>query len=474
MEGILRYVNGFVWGVPALVLILGVGFYFSFLTGWSQLRFLPKALAKLKCMIFSGDSKASYRALCTALAATVGTGNIAGVAGAIALGGPGSIFWMWVCGILGMVTKYAEALLSVVYRGKSKTGERLAGPMYLISEGLGRKFRWLGVLYCFFGCLAAFGMGNATQINAVVESAASAACFFGKEMPHWLLVLLGVIIGLLGAWSVLGGVKRVGEITSFLVPLASAAYIVLCLWAIGSRFHRIPLAIAEIIRGAFQPKAVTGGVIGSAFAALRVGASRGVFTNEAGMGTAAIAHGTADPAHPCEQGLMGILEVFLDTIVICTLTAFVILTSGISIPYGADEGAVLTIRAFSQVLGPWVSVAISVFLAVFAFATILGWGFYGIQCARYLLGDGCEKPFALVMFLGCLLGIFMGTGPVWLLSETVNGFMAIPSLLALMILAPKVEKLTKDYQKRASEDALFRIREEKKGVSRSSLRHCGR
>lgn len=449
MEEILESVNNFIWGVPALVLILGVGAHFSFLTGFAQLRLLPKALRRLWKMLSGKDSEDSFKALCTALAATVGTGNIVGVAGAIALGGPGSIFWMWVCAILGMVTKYAEAVLSVVYRGKSETGEPLAGPMYMIREGLGSNLRWLGTAYCLFGCLAAFGMGNATQINAVVESTASAAGYFGCKMPGWLKFCFGVILGLLAMWSMLGGAKRIGDLTSVLVPGASVAYILLCLWAILRRGDQIPVAISNIFMGAFQPKAVTGGLVGSAFMALRVGASRGVFTNEAGMGTASIAHGTANPKHPCDQGLMGILEVFLDTVVICTLTALVILTSGIPISYGLDEGAALTVRAFSAVLGPWVSVAISVFLCLFAFATMLGWGFYGIQCARYLLGKESEKPFAVVMLLGSCLGVILGTGPVWMLSETVNGLMAIPSLVTLALLSPKVGYLTQEYMKKS-------------------------
>ena len=455
MEVILESVNHFIWGVPALMLILGVGVYLCLLTGFAQLRLLPKALRRLWNMLSGTGSGDSFKALCTALAATVGTGNIVGVAGAIALGGPGSIFWMWICAFLGMVTKYAEAVLSVVYRGKSETGEPLAGPMYMIQEGLGPKLRWLGTVYCLFGCIAAFGMGNATQINAVVESAASAAGFFGFKMPGWLKFGFGAILGLLAMWSMLGGAKRIGNLASVLVPGASMAYILLCLWAITLRGNQIPGAVSSIFVGAFQPKAVTGGIVGSAFMALRVGASRGVFTNEAGMGTAAIAHGTANPMHPCDQGLMGILEVFLDTLVICTLTALVILTSGIPIPYGLDEGAVLTVRAFSAVLGPWVSVALSVFLCLFAFATILGWGFYGIRCARFLLGKGSEKPFAVVMLLGSCLGVILGTGPVWMLSETVNGLMAIPSLVTLALLSPVVASLTREYTKKSARGRSF-------------------
>ena len=444
MEEILKSVNDFVWGIPALVLILGVGVYLTVLTNFAQIRLLPKALNQFRQMLLGGTANDSFKALCTALAATVGTGNIAGVAGAIALGGPGSIFWMWVCAFLGMVTKYAEAVLAVLYREKSASGELLAGPMYMIRQGMPRRFHWLGTAYCLFGCLAAFGVGNATQINAVVDSAASAAAFFGLRLTSGHNLLLGGMLGILAMWSLLGGGKRIGKCTSVLIPVASGAYILLCLLAILGRFDRIGQAFWKILSGAFCPRAVTGGLLGSSFAALRVGISRGVFTNEAGMGTAAIAHGTAQPQDPRDQGLMGITEVFLDTVVICTLTALVILTSGISIPYGLDEGAALTTRAFASVLGPWVSVAISLFLALFAFATILGWGFYGMRCVHYLLGERAEKPFVFLMLLGSFAGILLGTGPVWSLSETVNGLMAIPSLLVLAVLGPKAAQGTKN------------------------------
>ena len=340
-DTMLETVNRFVWGLPALVMILGVGIYLSIQTRFAQIRFLPRALRKFWVMLVGKDEQGSFRALCTALAATVGTGNIVGVAGAICLGGPGSIFWMWVCGLMGMVTKYAEAVLAVTYREKGK-----AGTMYIIGQGLGEKWRWLACIYAFFGCVAAFGVGNATQINAVVQSAASAAQDLGWKFTEGQAVLVAAVIGGLGMWCLLGGGKRVGKVASFLVPMASLSYLLLCLGALIARWDCIVPAISRIVLGAFCPKAVTGGMLGSAFVSLRVGASRGVFTNEAGMGTAAMAHGTANPEHPADQGLMGIMEVFLDTIVICTMTALVILTSGVPISYGIDRGATLTSQAF--------------------------------------------------------------------------------------------------------------------------------
>lgn len=448
MEAVLEKINGFVWGVPALVLILAVGLHISRKTGFAQLRLFPEALSRFWKMLRGGEEEGSFKALCTALAATVGTGNIAGVAGAIALGGPGSIFWMWICAFLGMGTKYAEAVLAVRFRKRS--GELLAGPMYIIEEGMGRRFRWLAVCYCLFGCMAAFGMGNAVQIHAVVQSVTQASESLGWELPRWLGPALGLFLGGIAAWSMLGGAKRISGLASALIPVASSAYIVLCLIALCFHADRIPWALKSILVGAFQPEAVTGGMLGSVFLSLRVGASRGVFTNEAGMGTAAIAHGTADPPHPARQGLMGIMEVFLDTVVICTLTALVILTGNVSIPYGTDEGALLTTRAFAATYGQWVSVPMALFLTAFAFATMLGWGLYGLRCAQYLFGETSAMPFAVIMALSGVLGVVMGTGPVWLLSEIFNGLMAIPNLIALGALCPEVARLTEEYIKRSA------------------------
>ena len=319
--------------------------------------------------------------------------------------------------------------------------------MYVIRQSLGKKWHWLAALYSIFGCVAAFGVGNATQINAVVQSAASAAQDLGWEFTQGQAVLVAAVIGCLGMWCLLGGGKRVGKVASFLVPLASFAYLLLCMGALIARWDCIISAISQIFIGAFRPKAVTGGVLGSAFVALRVGASRGVFTNEAGMGTAAMAHGTANPKQPADQGLMGIMEVFLDTMVICTMTALVILTSGTSISYGADGGAALTSQAFSLVYGPWVSTLLALFLAIFAYATILGWGFYGLCCVDYLLGPRSKRPFVFLMTLGGIAGVLLDTGPVWMLSETVNGLMVLPNLLVLAFLSSQVVSLTAQYEK---------------------------
>ena len=309
MADFLEKLNSLVWGLPALVGILGVGMYLTVRTGFVQLRLFPEAVRRFLGM-FRGRDKSSFRSLCTALGATVGTGNLVGVAGAICLGGPGSIFWMWVCGFLGMATKYAEAALAVRYR-EVEAGEYRGGPMYIITRGMGEKWRWLAGAYCFFGLFAAFGVGNATQINAMLTALRPVTGERGT-------LFLGIIAAFLVGGMLSGGAKRIGSAAERLVPLAAGGYILLCVLALILRFDRIGDAFLMIFRGAFSPGAVTGGALGSAFCALRVGCARGVFTNEAGMGTASIAHASAEVEHPAQQGMMGIMEVFLDTIVICT------------------------------------------------------------------------------------------------------------------------------------------------------------
>jgi len=448
MTEVLRSVNAVVWGIPALVSILGVGLFLSIRTGFAQLRLLPRAMrdffARLKGGKAESGTVTSFQALCTALAATVGTGNLVGVAGAMAIGGPGAIFWMWVCALLGMATKYAEATLAVRYRVEEK-GEFLGGPMYIIRHGLGKRWHWLGAVYSFFGIVAAFGVGNATQINAVITGVNQAVTAWGgQETPAGNLIM-GILLAVVIAAMLLGGARRIGLVAEKLVPFVSVAYLLLGLGVLIARAQELPAAFGAIIEGAFDPKAVTGGVIGSAFSALRIGVSRGVFTNEAGMGTASIAHAGACVKHPAQQGLMGIMEVFLDTIVICTMTALVILVSGVSIPYGKDVGAVLTTDAFSAVYGQWVTVFIAAALCCFAFATVLGWGLYGARCAQYLFGAKAWKKFAVLQAVTVVLGAVLETGTVWLLSETVNGLMAIPNLIALAALSPELVRLTKEF-----------------------------
>ncbi len=450
MFQVLEWFHSVIWGVPTLVLILGVGAYLSIRTGFVQLRLFPKAVVGF----FSSFSRNKHtgispmQALCTALAATVGTGNLAGVAGAIAIGGPGAVFWMWICGILGMIIKMAEATLAVRYR-KMENGEYCGGPMYIIQGAMGQKWQWLATLYAFFGMVAAFGVGNATQINAVITGINQAITTFGGNSSRMGNLLLGVLLAIVIARMLVGGAKSIGKTAEKLVPIAAVAYLILGTWVLMLRADAIVPAFAAIFQGAFAPQAVTGGVVGSVISTLRIGVSRGVFTNEAGMGTAGIAHAGAQVAHPVQQGLLGIMEVFLDTIVICTMTALVILVSGVHIPFGTDTGVALTTQAFTSVCGDWASVFIAVALALFAFATVLGWGLYGARCAQFLFGSNAWRKFVLLQAVTVALAAVMNTGTVWLLSEIVNGLMAIPNLIALAALSPEFCRLIHEFKKKS-------------------------
>lgn len=440
------YIQDAILGLPAAALILGAGLYLTIQLGFPQLVLLPKALGLFFRRMFDGKPRegvSSFQALCTALAATVGTGNLVGVAGAICLGGPGAMFWMWVCAFFGMATKYSEAALAVRCRVKTSDGYA-GGPMYTMTCGLGQGFRLLAKVYCVFGILAAFGVGNAAQINAVVTGVNGAVSRFGGEPSLRGNLMMGLILAVLAGFLLFGGAKRIGAAAELLVPIAAGCYILLCIGVLLVFRRRIPAAFGQILAGAFCPRAVTGGILGSAFQALSVGCRRGVFTNEAGMGTASIAHACAE-AKPAEQGLMGMVEVFLDTIVICTLTALVILVSGVPIPYGVDVGGELTSAAFSQVYGAGASLFLAGALILFAIATILGWGLYGSRCAQFLFGGW--KGFAAAQTAMVVLGAVLDTQVVWQLSEIANGLMAIPNLICLAALTGELRRITKDYKK---------------------------
>lgn len=446
MTQLRLYIQDAILGLPAAALILGVGLYLTIQLGFPQLALLPRAFGLFFRRMFAEKPRegvSSFQALCTALAATVGTGNLVGVAGAICLGGPGAIFWMWVCAFFGMATKYSEAALAVRCRVKTPDGYA-GGPMYTMAYGLGPRYRPLAKAYCVFGILAAFGVGNAAQINAVVTGVNGAVSRFGGEPSLSGNLLMGLILAVLAGFLLFGGAKRIGAAAELLVPVAAGCYILLCIGVLLVFRRRIPAAFGQILAGAFCPRAVTGGVLGSAFQALCVGCRRGVFTNEAGMGTASIAHACAQ-AEPAEQGLMGMVEVFLDTIVICTLTALVILVSGVSIPYGVDVGGELTTAAFSQVYGAGASLFLAAALILFAIATILGWGLYGSRCAQFLFGGW--KGFAAAQTAMVVLGAVLDTETVWQLSEIANGLMAIPNLICLAALTGELRRITKDYKK---------------------------
>ena len=448
MSQVRLYAQDVILGLPAAVLILGVGLYLSIRLGFPQLGLFPRAMGLFfrRMLAGKGDGNVtSFQALCTALAATVGTGNLVGVAGAICLGGSGAIFWMWVCAFVGMATKFAEAAAAVRYRVKTPDGYA-GGPMYTMTRGLGKRFRPMAKAYCVFGILAAFGVGNAAQVNAVVTGVNAAYLRFGGEPSRIGNLVMGFALAAVAGVLLFGGAKRVGKTAEKLVPFAAGGYILLCVGVLLVFRRRIPTALSRILIGAFCPRAVTGGVLGSMFRAFCVGCLRGVFTNEAGMGTASIAHACAEAA-PAEQGLMGMVEVFLDTVVICTLTALVILVSGVPIPYGVDVGAELTTAAFSQVYGAGASVFLAVALILFAVATILGWGLYGARCAQFLFGGW--KGFAAVQTAKVVLGAVLDTRTAWELSELANGLMAIPNLICLAALSSELCRITKEYKKPA-------------------------
>ena len=434
------------WGPPMIILMVGVGLYLSACAGFPQLTMLHRSFGLLRRKEVSGGIT-SFQALCTALAATVGTGNIVGVTGAICLGGPGAVFWMWVCGLIGMGTKFGEITLARRYR-VSSAGESVGGPMYMITRGLPRGFHFLAVLYCAFGVIAAFGVGNATQINAVVGAVHGVLGAFGRGQTRLGDLAVGLILAVAVGLVLFGGARRIGAAAERLVPAASAGYIFLCLWVLIRCRREIPEALSAIVTGAMQPRAVTGGVIGAAFQSLRIGCARGIFTNEAGMGTASMAYAGAETGEPVELGMLGLIEVFADTIVICSLTALAVLVSGISIPYGVDAGAELPSLVFRSVCGDWAGIALTGCLAIFAFATVLGWGLYGARCGQFLFGPGFWKRFVWMQMAGVVLGAVLKTETLWRMAEIVNGLMAFPNLIALTALSPELRRLVREYKKK--------------------------
>ena len=453
IETINTAVNNFIWGVPAMVCIFGVGLYLSIRTGFLQIRKFPYAIRTTLGRIFRKRSASDgaitpFQAVCTALAATVGTGNIAGVAGAIAIGGPGAIFWMWVSALFGMCTKFAEVTLAVHFREINANGELVGGPMYYIKNGLGKKWNWLAYLFAAFGVLTVFGTGNATQVNTITTAINSALLNYNiisESAVSTSNLIIGIVIAILIAMILLGGIKRIGQVTEKLVPFMALLYILLGLGVILLNIQNVPSVFVSIFKGAFQPSAVTGGIIGSMFLSIKKGVSRGIFSNEAGLGTGSIAHACADTKKPVKQGMFGIFEVFTDTIVICTLTALVILCSGVPITYGEAAGAELTILGFTSTYGSWVSIFTAIAMCCFAFSTAVGWGLYGARCIEFLFSEKVIKPFMVIYSLVAILGATANLGLMWSIAETFNGLMAIPNLIALFLLSGTVVKLTKEY-----------------------------
>ena len=447
-------VNNFIWGVPAMVCIIGVGLLLSVRTGFIQIRKFPYAIKTTIGRMFrkrdaSDGAMTPFQAVCTALAATVGTGNIAGVAGAIAIGGPGAVFWMWCSALLGMCTKFSEVTLAVHFRERNANGELVGGPMYYIKNGLAKHWRWLAAIYALFGVLTVFGTGNATQVNTIITAIDAAlnqyAVVSDKAMATVNLVI-GIVVAMLVALVLLGGVKRIGSVSEKLVPFMALTYVVLALGVVLLNLPRLPEVFTSIVAGAFNPAAFTGGAVGSLFLSMQKGVSRGIFSNEAGLGTGSIAHACADTKKPVKQGVFGIFEVFADTIVICTLTALVILCSGTSVNYGQAAGAELTISGFTLTYGGWASLFTAVALCCFAFSTIIGWGLYGSRCIEYLFQtDNVVRPFLVVYSFVAILGATVDLGLLWSIADTFNGLMSIPNLIALLLLSGTVAKLVKEF-----------------------------
>ena len=453
IEAINSAVNNFIWGVPAMICIIGVGLVLSFRTRFLQIRKFPYAMKVTFGRMFkkreaSDGAMTPFQAVCTALAATVGTGNIAGVAGAIAIGGPGAVFWMWISAILGMCTKFSEVTLAVHFREKNVHGDLVGGPMYYIKNGLKKHWHWLAYLFSAFGVLTVFGTGNATQVNTITTAINTALMNYhviSKDAVPTVNLVVGIILAVLIALILLGGIRRIGRVTEKLVPFMALIYIVLAVGVILFNIGHVPAVFASIIEGAFHPAAVTGGAVGSFFMSMKKGVSRGIFSNEAGLGTGSIAHACADTRKPVKQGFFGIFEVFVDTIVICTLTALVILCSQVPVSYGQAVGAELTISGFTATYGNWVSVFTAVAMCCFAFSTIIGWGLYGTRCIEFLFGSRVNKPFMLVYALVAIVGATMDLGLMWSIAETFNGLMAIPNLIAVFLLSGVVVKLVKEY-----------------------------
>lgn len=442
-------VNSFIWGVPAMICIIGVGILLTVRTRCIQVRKFGVAMKNTIGKIFDktqarDGSMSPFQAVCTALAGTVGTGNIAGVAGAIALGGPGAIFWMWCSAFLGMCTKFSEVTLAIHFREKNKNGEYVGGPMYYIKNGLSKKWHFLAVFYAVFGVLTVFGTGNATQVNTIVSSVNTALINFNilKGEPNSNVNLIfGIFIAALVAMVLLGGIKRIGQVSEKLVPFMAVLYVILALGVIILNIQRVPGVFAQIVSGAFTPRAATGGIIGSMFLSMKKGVSRGIFSNEAGLGTGSIAHACADTDNAVHQGMFGIFEVFMDTIVICTLTGLVILLAAPNISYGLAAGAELTISGFTATYGGWVSILTAIAMCCFAFSTIIGWGLYGSRCIEFLGGEKFVRPFLVVYSFVSIVGATMNLGLLWDISDTFNGLMAVPNLIALLMLSGHVKKL---------------------------------
>lgn len=453
-------ISEIVWGIPMMLLLLGTGLFFSLRTKFLQFRKFGYTMKNIlgsafkKNASYKSGSISPFQAVTTALAGTIGTGNIAGVAGAISLGGPGAVFWMWISAMFGMITKYSEILLAVRFRTRNDKGEWVGGPMYYITKGLGKNHRWLAVLFSVFGMLASFGPGNMTQVNTIAGASLTLASEFfpGKIIPgsrDEMLIRLGVgfVVSFSVALVLLGGIKRIGTVSEKLVPAMSLIYIVGALTVILSNWAQMGEVFKSIFIGAFRPDSVLGGTFGIGIThAMKRGVGRGVFSNEAGLGSAPMAHASTSEEEPVKQALFGIFEVFADTIVICTLTALTILSSGINIPYGQNTGAELTIKAFSTAFGGKVAgIVITACIVLFALSSVLSWALYGSRCAEFIFGTKILKLYKTLFAALVIIGSSINLGLAWSIADTLNGLMAVPNLIALLGLSGIVIKETNSY-----------------------------
>ncbi|MCW8929267.1 MAG: sodium:alanine symporter family protein [Gammaproteobacteria bacterium] len=449
ITGLLNDLNGLVWGKPMLAMIFGTGIFLMVGLRFMPLLNLNRGFKLLwqgrdnvsKDDIPKGDEKdkegeiSPFNALMTSLSATIGTGNITGVATAIFIGGPGALFWMWVTALIGMATKYAEAVCAVHYREVDEKGSYLGGPMYYIKNGLGKKWLWLGFLFALFGALASFGIGNTVQANSVAN--ALEAQF---NIPLWVT---GVALLLLTGAVVLGGIKRIAQVAGKLVPFMAIAYVSAGLVVLITHFSQIPEALMLIVQSAFNPVAATGGFAGATIIiAIQMGVARGIFSNEAGLGSAPIAHAAAKTNNPVQQGMIAMLGTFIDTIIVCSITGLAIVLTGVWTT--GVKGAALTIAAFDQVMPEMGGVVVTLAQAVFAFTTILGWSVYGERCTEYLFGIRSVLIFRVLWIIAVPVGAVGDLSFIWLLADTLNALMALPNLIALLLLSPVIFKLTRD------------------------------
>jgi AGCS family alanine or glycine:cation symporter len=445
-EQTIDAINALVWGPIMLTLLLGTGIFLTIgLRGMTITR-IPYAFKQLlKGRKASGEGEISpFNALMTALSSTVGTGNIAGVATAIGIGGPGALFWMWCTALVGMATKYAEAVLAVNFRETDAAGKKVGGPMYYIKNGLGKRWKPLAFLFALFGAMAGFGLANTVQSNTV-----SQVLLNNFQIPT---VASGLVMALLVALVILGGIQRIAQVAGKLVPLMTVIYLVSTLLILLMNLPEIPAALVFIVDSAFNGTAATGGFAGATvMLALRMGVSRGIFSNESGLGSAPIAHAAAATNSPVRQGTIAMLGTFIDTLIICTMTGLVLIVTDV---WNSDlQGAAMTLQVFDSSL-PFGGDILSLCIALFAFTTMLGWSYYGERCAQFLLGPKVVLPFRVLWVVGIFLGTQMSLGLVWKMSDALNGMMAIPNLIALLLLSPVVFKLTRQYYQQSADNTV--------------------